>query len=56
MSFNTRKCKPLRVTNKRNTIDFTYHIGNDALDMVPHLSSNLKWTNHVNNIVVKGTK
>ena len=61
MSFNTRKCKTLRVTTKRNPIDFTYHMGNDALDMVPHhpylgveLSSNQKWANHANNIVVKG--
>ncbi len=62
MSFNTHKCKTLRITTKRNPIDFTHHMGNDALDIGAHhpylgveLSSNLKWTNHVNDIVVKAS-
>jgi hypothetical protein len=63
MSFNTRKCKTMRVTTKKNPIIHTYSIGNENLEIVSHhpylgveLSSKLKWTDHINNIVAKANR
>ena len=60
LSFNTRKCKTLRVTTKRNPIEFVYTMNTDKLENVSHhpylgveLSNNLKWSNHINNVTLK---
>ena len=59
MSFNTRKCKTLRVTTKRNPIEFVT-MNTDELENVSHhpylgveLGNNLKWSNHINNVTLK---
>ena len=63
MSFNTRKCNTLRVTTKKNPIVHTYSMGTDVLETVSHhpylgveLSSNLKWTHHINIIAARANK
>ena len=63
MSFNTRKCNTLRVTTKKNPIVHTYSMGTDELETVSHhpylgveLSSNLKWTHHINIIAARANK
>ena len=50
----------LRVTTKRNPVEYTYTMHNDNLENVSHhpylgveLSSNLKWSHHIHNITVK---
>ena len=60
MSFNTRKCKTLRVTTKRNPIEYVYIMNNDELENVSHhpylgveLSTDLKWSQHINNVTIK---
>ena len=63
MSFNTSKCKLLRITTKRNPITHTYKMANDMLETVKHhpylgveLSHNLKWTKHIDNITAKANQ
>ena len=63
MSFNTRKCNTLRVTTKEIPIVHTYSMGTDELETVSHhpylgveLSSNLKWTHHINMIAARPNK
>ena len=63
MSFNTSKCKTLRVTTKRHPIVCTYSMGNEILECVTHhaylgveISHNLKWSLHINNIVAKANR
>ena len=60
MSFNTRKCKTLRVTTKRAPTEYVYKMHNDILENVSHypylgveLSNNLKWSHHIHNVTVK---
>ena len=63
MSFNTKKCKTLPVTTKKNPIAHTYKMADDNLEIVSHhpylgieLTQNLKWSLHINNIVSKANK
>jgi hypothetical protein len=63
MSFNTAKCKTLRVTTKRQPLIYTYTMGNENLEYVSHhpylgieISHNLKWSLHINNIVAKANR
>ena len=63
MSFNTSKCKLLRITTKRNPITHSYRMADDLLETVKHhpylgveLSHNLKWTNHIDNITAKANQ
>ena len=63
MSFNTSKCKLLRITTKRNPITHSYRMADDLLETVKHhpylgveLPHNLKWTNHIDNITAKANQ
>ena len=60
MEFNPKKCKILTVTNKRNPLQHTYQIHNEALEEVPtakylgiSLHQNMKWNHHVNQLSTK---
>ena len=59
MTFNTSKCKLLRITTKRNTIIHCYKMADDLLETVKHHPylgvelSHIKWTNHIDNITAK---
>ena len=57
---NSRNCNTLRVTTKKNQIIRTYCLGTDNLETISHhpylgveLSSNFKWTHHINMVTVK---
>ena len=57
MSFNSSKCKTLRITTKRSPIHHTYSMANDPLETVKHhpylgieLTHNLKWSEHISNM------
>jgi len=63
MSFNTSKCKTLKVTTKRNPVIFNYGMGNEYLECVSHhpylgveITHNLKWSLHINNVVTKANR
>ena len=53
MEFHPEKCELLRITNKRNPINFTYRIKNHNLDKVDskkylgiNLHKKLSWNTH----------
>jgi hypothetical protein len=63
MSFNATKCSSISITRKTNKIDFPYTLHNTTLEEVSsatylgvELSSNLKWSDHINKTVKKGNK
>ena len=62
MEFHPKKCKTLRVTNKRNIIEAEYSIHGENLELVESakylgvtINKNLKWKQHVDNIAAKAT-
>ena len=66
MSFNSSKCKTLRITKKRSPITHTYTMASDPLETVQHHPylgielahnhDNLKWHEHISNITVKANR
>jgi hypothetical protein len=63
MSFNTKKCKTLRVTTKKTPVIHPYKMSSDQLEAVSHypylgveLTYNLKWSIHINNITAKANR
>ena len=63
MSFNTAKCSVLRVVTKRQSLIHDYKMGKDILGSVQHhpylgleLTHNLKWSEHIDNIISKANK
>ena len=62
MEFHPKKCKVLRITNKRKPIISQYSIHNEKLETVEKLkylsvtiTEKLSWKDHVNSIVAKAT-
>ena len=63
MKFHPDKCKLLRITNKRNIIDFRYNIHNYPLKIADHskylgveIDKKLKWEHHVSIITAKANQ
>ena len=63
MKFHPDKCKLLRITNKRNIIDFKYNIHDCPLKIVDHskylgveIDKKLKWKHHVSIITAKANQ
>ena len=63
MEFNPEKCKVLRVTNKRKTINQTYTMHNEILEEVDsakylgvHIHKKLSWNTHVDYTVKKANQ
>ena len=63
MFFNPRKCKFLRITNKKNFISFTYHINDCSIQEVTHakylgvvLDQHLSWNDHIKKTASKAIK
>ena len=62
MEFHPKKCKLLRITNKRKIIEANYKIHGQQLELVDKakylgvtLTKNLSWNTHVANICAKAT-
>ena len=60
MEFHPKKCKVLRITNKRKPINAAYKIHNEELDnnakyLGVTINKHLSWKDHVNSIVSKAT-
>ena len=63
MEFNPDKCKVLRITNKRKTINQSYIMHNQILEVVDsakylgvHIHKKLSWNVHVNHTIKKANK
>ena len=63
MEFNLDKCKVLRVTNKRITINQNYTMHNQVLEVVDsakylgiHIHKKLSWNTHINYTVKKANQ
>ena len=61
MNFNPSKCECLRLTNKSNLPNLTYHIYYTNIQQVEHakylgvtIDQKLNWHEHINNVVKKG--
>ena len=62
MEFHPKKCKVLRITNKRKPIITSYSIHNEKLETVEKakylgvtITKNLSWKDHINSIAAKAT-
>ncbi|XP_072175479.1 uncharacterized protein [Diadema setosum] len=60
MVFNTDKCKVLTISRKRRKVQHVYHLNDAPLESVESvkylgatITSDLKWTQHINNTVNK---
>ena len=63
MSFNPDKCEVMRITNKRKTINASYSIHGQVLQMTDNakylgitIDSKISWRPHISNITKKATK
>jgi myo-inositol-hexaphosphate 3-phosphohydrolase len=63
MTFHPDKCSVLTITNKKNPVKHNYLLHNHTLESVSSakylgiiLQSDLKWTQHTNNIVANANK
>ena len=63
MSFNTKKCKTLRIATKQNQVITDYKMASDTLETVQQhpylgveLTHNLKWSHHIDNITAKANR
>jgi hypothetical protein len=63
MAFHPEKCTVLTITNKNNPVKHNYLLHNHTLESVSSakylgitLQSDLKWTQHTNNIVANANK
>ena len=63
MAFHPDKCSVLTITNKKNPVKHNYLLHNHTLESVSSakylvitLQSDLKWTQHTNNIVANANK
>ena len=63
MTFHPDKCSVLTITNKKNPVKHNYLLHNHTLESVSSakylgitLQSDLKWTQHANNIVANANK
>ena len=63
MAFHPDKCSVLTITNKKNPVKHNYFLHNHTLESVSSakylgitLQSDLKWTQHANNIVANANK
>ena len=61
MNFNPSKCECLRISNKSNLPNLTYHIDYTNIQQVEHakhlgvtIDQKLNWHEHINNVVKKG--
>ena len=61
MNFNPSKCKCLRISNKSNLLNLTYHIDCTNIKQVEYakylrvtIDQKLNWHEHINNVVKKG--
>ena len=61
MNFNPSKCECLRISNKSNLPNLTYHIDYTNIQQVEHakylgvtIDHKLNWHGHINNVVKKG--
>ena len=63
LRFSTSKCESLTVTRKRNPIEYQYTLNGESIkrvasqkDLGVTISSDLKWTTHIENSVAKGSR
>jgi myo-inositol-hexaphosphate 3-phosphohydrolase len=63
MTFHPDKCSVLTITNKKNPVKHNYLLHNHTLELVSSakylgitLQSDLKWTQHANNIVANANR
>ena len=63
MNFNSKKCKHLAFTRKKNVVDSTYTINGSQVmsvttekDLGVHVSTKLSWNNHIDVIISKANK
>ena len=62
MEFNSKKCKHLTITIKKNAVDSTYTINGSHMsvttekDLGVHVSTELSWNNHIDSIISKANK
>ena len=58
MEFNSKKCKYLAITSKKNIVDSTYTLNGSQImsvttekDLGVHVSAKLSWNNHIDVII-----
>lgn len=63
MRLNNSKCKVLKVTRKKNSIDFIYTINGNSVDNVSEIrdlgviiDEKISWNQHIHNIIVKANR
>ena len=63
MKFNSKKCKHLAITRKKNTVDSAYSLNGSQIrsvttekDLGVHVSTKLSWNNHIDVIISKANK
>ena len=63
MEFNSRKCKHLVITRKKNIVDSTYALNGSRIlsvttekDLGVHVSTKLSWNYHIDVIISKANK